>query len=147
MAGVLSLHDLENIYPIKAAFLNSLLCLVERKNEILNSKHLSDIERSEAISTLKLRLSDGNECKLEDLALSFVINPPSKIYTYNEIELVENGANIDVTINNVEDYLKKCENFYLNLGICKQVLYFILFNFKYCINICFRLLHFVKVLI
>lgn len=127
MTDILSIEDLECIYPIKAAFLKSLFSLVERKKEILNSKHLNDTERSEAISLLKIKLNDGNECALEDLALTFVINPPSKVFTYKKIELIENGSNIYVTINNVESYLKKCKDFYLNHGIYEQVKQIFLF--------------------
>lgn len=114
---------MESIYPIKANFLKLLTVLVEEKKEILNLKHLTDTERNKAISLLKLKLSDGSECALEDLGLTFVINPPSKIFTYKEIELIKNGSNICVTINNVENYLEKCLDFYLNIGIREQVLY------------------------
>lgn len=43
------------------------------------------------------------------------------------MELIENGANIDVTSNNVELYITACTNFYLNSGILNQVYTFIQF--------------------
>ena len=37
------------------------------------------------------------------------------------MELVEGGADMDVTMDNVELYVQKCADFYLNTGIINQV--------------------------
>ena len=37
------------------------------------------------------------------------------------MELVEGGADMDVTMDNVEIYVQKCADFYLNSGIIEQV--------------------------
>jgi hypothetical protein len=63
----------------------------------------------------------GHECRVEDLALTFVVNPPSSVFNYNEYELIPGGSQIDVTIDNIELYLGKCVDFYLNSGIRQQV--------------------------
>lgn len=118
---MLNLQDLALIYPLKAAFLSSIKDLIERKKKILAKIDLSEAKKREKISKLTIRLENDVECNLEDLSLTFVINPPSKIFAFKQVELVENGGEIDVTIDNVEEYLEKCVDFYLNVGIRAQV--------------------------
>jgi hypothetical protein len=55
------------------------------------------------------------------LALSFAVNPPSTIFPYISAELIENGCMKEVTAQNVELYIEKCIDFYLNTGIREQV--------------------------
>lgn len=57
---------------------------------------------------------------MEDLALNFTVNPSSKVYGYEEMELVEGGADMDVTMDNVELYVQKVADFYLQSGIMSQ---------------------------
>ena len=54
-------------------------------------------------------------------SLYFSVNPPSSVFDYEEMELVEGGADMDVTMDNVELYVQKCADFYLNTGIINQV--------------------------
>lgn len=49
------------------------------------------------------------------------VYPPSSVFTYGEMELIEGGSNMDVTNDNVDLYIDKCTEFYLNTGICDQV--------------------------
>lgn len=56
-----------------------------------------------------------------DLSLTFAVNPPSKIFNYTCAELIENGADTEVTEENVGLYVEKCIDFYLNTGIREQV--------------------------
>lgn len=118
------MDDLDLIYPLKAVFLRSLKTLVDQKQKILAEKNLSDAEKWEKISKLLIKL-ENVECKLDELSLTFVINPLSSVFQFTEVELVENGSNLEVTIDNAEEYLKKCLDFYLNIGIREQVLKFI----------------------
>lgn len=111
------------IYPLKAAFLRSLKQLIKQKHEILADKNLNETEKQKKISKLLIKINQNSTaCKLEDLSLTFVINPPSSVFKFKEVELVENGSVIEVNIENVEEYLEKCLNFYLNIGIREQVI-------------------------
>lgn len=55
------------------------------------------------------------------LRISFSVNPPSSVFDYKQVELVEDGSNVDVTLENVDMYIEKCMDFYLNSGIKNQV--------------------------
>lgn len=49
------------------------------------------------------------------------MNPPSAVFAYDQMELCEGGADLDVTMENVDLYVDKCTDFYLNSGISDQV--------------------------
>jgi len=121
-----TIDDLAQIHPLKANFLRSLQQLIDQKQSIQSNIELSDAEKKSAIDALRLQLgpAEHGECSLEDLGLTFVLNPPSSIFAYKEIELIEEGGKVDVTIKNVEEYVEKCLDFYLNTGIKEQVMAF-----------------------
>ena len=58
---------------------------------------------------------------LEDLALTFTYLPSSKVYGYTAAELLPNGGQIDLTINNVEEYCDLTLKFCLQDGLSKQL--------------------------
>ncbi|CAD6199393.1 unnamed protein product [Caenorhabditis auriculariae] len=117
---VLTLDDFEEVNPVKGGFLKELRALAQRKRAIENEPNLDLNAKRRKIGELKLHVK-GTSCRVEELALSFTVNPPSKVFKYEEMELVEGGADIDVTMDNVEQYVEKCEDFYLNSGIAHQM--------------------------
>jgi hypothetical protein len=124
--GLLGLSDLDEVHHHKARFLRAVQKVCIEKARIRSDFTLSAAEKSDQMSALRLRFNgehgtNQHECRIEDLALTFVVNPPSTVFKYEEHELIPNGANVDVTIDNIELYLGKCVDFYLNSGIRQQV--------------------------
>lgn len=134
---VLTLDDFEEVNPVKGSFLKELRALAQRKRAIEADISIEHSAKRRKIAELRLHIK-GATCKIEDLALNFTwvfqnseslmkkslissVNPPSKVFHYHEMELVDGGADIDVTLDNVEQYIEKCEEFYLNTGISYQV--------------------------
>ncbi|CAD5227639.1 unnamed protein product [Bursaphelenchus xylophilus] len=122
--GLLNLDDLEQIHPHKARFLRSVQRLCQQKAQIRAEKSLSPAEKLKKINQLRLVFDGNHECSVEDLNLTFVLNPPSSVFNYSEYELIPGGGSVDVTVDNIELYLGKCVDFYLNSGIRKQVMAF-----------------------
>ncbi|KAI6238131.1 HECT-type E3 ubiquitin transferase [Aphelenchoides fujianensis] len=124
--GLLGLADLEEIHSHKAKFLRSVQRVCMEKADIRADSSLSAHEKHRRIAALRLEFNGehgtaAHECRIEELGLTFVVNPPSAVFQYDEHELIPNGANTDVTIDNIELYLGKCVDFYLNSGIRQQV--------------------------
>ncbi|KJH41368.1 HECT-domain protein [Dictyocaulus viviparus] len=117
---VLSLDDFEEVHPVKGGFLKELRALAQRKRAIENEPMLDREAKRRKIDELKLCIH-GTRCRVEDLALNFTVNPPSSVFDYEEMELIEGGADMDVTMDNVELYVQKCADFYLNTGIINQM--------------------------
>uniref|UniRef100_A0A182PD90 E3 ubiquitin-protein ligase n=1 Tax=Anopheles epiroticus TaxID=199890 RepID=A0A182PD90_9DIPT len=118
--GILSQENLQEIDPIRYQFLRELQELVQQKQNIEQNDALSSEEKLQQISELKLNTKTGCVA-LEDLALTFTYLPSSKNYGYASADLIPNGSNIDVTINNVEEYCNLTIAFCLQEGIAKQL--------------------------
>lgn len=58
---------------------------------------------------------------LEDLALTFSYAPSSSVYGFPAVELVSNGADIEVNIENVEEYAELTMSFCLEKGVHRQL--------------------------
>ena len=124
--GILDIADLDEVHAHKARFLRAVQRLCVEKAKLHANASLTHAERQRRIADLRLRFHADNEqheheCRIEDLGLTFVVNPPSKVFAYDEYELISGGATTDVTLDNVELYLSKCVDFYLNSGIRAQV--------------------------
>ncbi|XP_053661606.1 E3 ubiquitin-protein ligase Ufd4 [Anopheles marshallii] len=118
--GILSQENLQEIDPIRYQFLRELQELVQQKQNIEQNDMLSSEEKLQQISELKLNTKTGCVA-LEDLALTFTYLPSSKNYDYASADLIPNGSNIDVTINNVEEYCNLTIAFCLQEGIARQL--------------------------
>ncbi|GMR47420.1 hypothetical protein PMAYCL1PPCAC_17615 [Pristionchus mayeri] len=121
--GVLDLDDFEEVHPVKGLFLKELSALVARKRGIEADQSLKQETKRRRLEELTMSIN-GTRCSIDQLGLNFTVNPPSTVFTYEEMELIEGGADIDVTIENVDLYVDKCREFYLNSGIRPQVIAF-----------------------
>nr|CAI5854600.1 unnamed protein product [Callosobruchus analis] len=118
--GILGEEDLHEIDPIRAAFLSQLRDLIRQKHKIAQDHQLSAEARSHQIQNLCLSHSSG-PVLLEDLALTFSYLPSSSVYEFASVDLVHNGADIEVNIENVEEYADLTTNFCLDKGIARQL--------------------------
>lgn len=118
--GILTMENLQEIDPIRAQFVQELMELVHRKQNIEQNDDLTSAEKLDKINQLKLKTKSG-PIALEDLALTFTYLPSSKVYGYTTAELIPNGANVDVTVGNVEEYCELTIKFCLQDGISKQL--------------------------
>jgi E3 ubiquitin-protein ligase TRIP12 len=92
---------------------NSLKPLVRcarAKQEIQDDATLTAEQKTQAIKEIRIK-----DASIEDLGLDFTL--PG----YPTIELQPNGAEVDVTIDNVEQYVEKVIDFTLGQGVQKQV--------------------------
>ncbi|KAK0408812.1 hypothetical protein QR680_004174 [Steinernema hermaphroditum] len=114
LSGLLTVDDLEVIHPPKARFLKQLAEFVAK------AKTLS----AEEVEHLTMAFHEDSQCRIDDLCLTFAVDPPSKQFTYGSVDLIPNGSEVLVTNHNVGDYLDACLKFYLDDGIRAQVLAF-----------------------
>lgn len=120
--GVLGAENLHEIDPIRAEFLRSLQDVVQAKQAIEAQPELSADERRQRIAALRLQTTAGAEgVAIDDLALTFTYLPSSRHYAYDACELIADGANVDVTVDNLEEYCESTANFCLQDGIARQL--------------------------
>lgn len=118
--GIMTQENLQEIDPIRAQFIQELMELVQQKQTIEQNDALSASEKLERIDQLRLSTKSG-PVALEDIALTFTYLPSSRVYGYSAAELIPNGNNIDVDINNVEEYCDLTIKFCLQDGLAKQL--------------------------
>lgn len=119
-SGILNYEDLYDIDPIRATFLKQIQELVRRKQKIMQDHNLSAESKAHQIQNLSLNHSSG-PVLLEDLALTFAYSPSSSIYGVSSVDLLPNGADIEVNIENVEEYSELTTAFCLDKGIARQL--------------------------
>ncbi|EFC48988.1 HECTc domain-containing protein [Naegleria gruberi] len=107
----LTFYDIETIDPILYQQFCKLQKMCQKVNEI-KSKSLSDQET--AAHLLEITFGDDGKTRLEDLCLSFTVMG-------TDIELVEGGSDREVTLQNLEEYLRLVTNTILHDGIIQQV--------------------------
>ncbi|KAI5744744.1 hypothetical protein M8J76_004851 [Diaphorina citri] len=125
-AGILKETDLMQVDPVRGRFLRELRELANRKSRILHDPVLSPDAKLRQIESLALVTSHaggggGPVTRLEDLAITFTYLPSSSVYGYTHADLIPNGSDIDVTIENVEEYMDRLTNFCLQSGIARQI--------------------------
>ncbi|CAH1991222.1 unnamed protein product [Acanthoscelides obtectus] len=105
----LSLADLQYVNPEIYRTLRKMQTLVRERDVILNNPDLTQEEKNEQIQSLEF---DG--CSVEDLGLDFIIPGHS-------VDLMKNGRNTHVTINNLHLYLRLMSHWILNEGVARQM--------------------------
>lgn len=118
--GILTQENFKEIDPIRAKFIEDLMELVQQKQNIEQDDSLSSHEKLQKISQIRLETNSG-PVAIEDLALTFTYAPSSNLFGYTAAELLPNGSNIDVDINNIEEYCDLTVKFCLQDGIAKQL--------------------------
>ncbi|XP_074030514.1 ubiquitin fusion-degradation 4-like isoform X1 [Leptinotarsa decemlineata] len=119
-SSILGEEDLYEIDPIRANFMKQIRDLIKQKQKILQDHSLSPESRAHQIQNLCLNYSSGSVL-LEDLALTFTYAPSSSVFGFSSVELVNNGADIEVNIENVEEYAELTTSFCLDKGIARQL--------------------------
>lgn len=122
--GILSLENLAEIDPIRYEFIKMLQQLLARKQLIESNSQLSSEQKQMEIHNLKLKTKindEETEVHLSDLAMNFVYLPTSAVYGYQYAELIPNGIDMDVNIDNLEEYCDLLVHFMLQKGIAKQL--------------------------
>ena len=92
-----------------ASSLRLIKQFVQARKAIM-AKHVSTQQKSLALQRVEI-----NGSKIEQIGLDFTL--PG----YATIELVKNGSNIAVTMENVDDYLKKVIDFTIGSGVDRQI--------------------------
>ncbi|KAK3859367.1 hypothetical protein Pcinc_034518 [Petrolisthes cinctipes] len=127
-SGLLTLEDLSEVDPGRGSFLEQLRSLVSLKQQVLSDAGLSEEDRRLQLHNLALPSppsSQGAEplpgVKLEDLCLTMQYAAPSKHVGYSAVELRPGGADQEVNLGNVEDYVDLTLNWALENGVRRQL--------------------------
>lgn len=120
--GALDLSDLKLVNPHQATFLQQLQELSMAKQKILSNNCLSMEDRMNHLRNLSLPIDAAQSpVFLDDLGITFQYLPTSKVYAFNSVELKPFGADVELNVDNVEEYIDLMLDFCLHTGIRKQM--------------------------
>ncbi|KAL9126298.1 MAG: hypothetical protein Q9217_004624 [Psora testacea] len=109
----LSLGAVKTVDGHLASSLKLLKQYAQAKEDVESRVDLSNTEKAQAVKNIAI-----NEALIEDLALDF------SLPGYPQIELIENGANTPVTMDNVAIYVDRVVDMTLGSGVQRQIDYF-----------------------
>lgn len=115
--NIIGPDDLITVDPVRGRFLQQLQDLSARKARILQDNTLSTEARAHQVQNLAL--SGG--VRLEDLALTFQYLPSSRAFGIAAADLVYGAPDVEVTLENVEEYTELTTSFCLERGISRQM--------------------------
>ncbi|GIY38730.1 e3 ubiquitin-protein ligase HECTD1, partial [Caerostris extrusa] len=119
---ILGFEDFLEVNEFQAKFLSQLQELASKKHLILADRSLSKEDRINQLKNLSIPMQNpGMAVKIEDLTLTFQYFPPSKVYGFTAIDLKPGGENLEVSLDNVEEYVELMTDFCLHTGIRKQM--------------------------
>jgi len=120
-AGILGAEDLQAVDEVRGHFLAQLQELAARKSRILQDNTLSAETRSHQVANLGVEAGGGTIARLEDLALTMQYLPASRCFGLAAADLRPGGADQDVRLENVEEYVDLTLNFCLEAGVRRQM--------------------------
>ncbi|ORX55454.1 hypothetical protein BCR36DRAFT_368192 [Piromyces finnis] len=106
----MGLKIIEQVDPPLVNSLNQIMKYSNIKKEIYSNTNLSPDELHTMVQNIKI-----DDTTIQDLCLDFTL--PG----FPDIELIENGSEVEVTNWNVEEYLKEIINFTIGKGVNKQI--------------------------
>lgn len=118
-AGLLDTEDLAEVDPVRGEFLKEIQNAIARRDRTFSDGPGAVDE--ETSSSLYISDRSGVSVAIEDLALTMTYSPSSKVFQHDQVELVENGAEVAVAMENARDYTNLTINYCLNQGICRQL--------------------------
>lgn len=117
-AGLLDIEDLAEVDPVRGEFLKEIQNAITKRDRTFSDGPNAVDEET---SSLYISHQSGISVAIEDLALTMTYSPSSKVFQHDQVELVENGADVAVTIENAREYTNLTINYCLNQGICRQL--------------------------
>ncbi|CAL7934250.1 unnamed protein product [Xylocopa violacea] len=116
-AGLLDIDDLVLVDPVRGEFLKEIQTAVAKRDRTLSDGRNSGEEET----TINITHPSGMSVPIEDLALTMTYSPSSKVFGYDQVELVESGAEISVVMENAKEYAETTISYCLDRGIARQL--------------------------
>lgn len=117
-AGLLDVEDLVEVDPVRGEFLREIQNAITKRDRTFSDGPSSAYEE---ITSLYITHPSGTSVAIEDLALTMTYSPSSKVFQHDQVELMEGGSDIAVTIENAREYANLTINYCLNQGIYRQL--------------------------
>jgi E3 ubiquitin-protein ligase HECTD1 len=116
-AGLLDIEDLIEVDPVRGEFLKEIQNAINKRDRTFSDGPSPTDEDT----SLYITHPSGTSVAIEDLALTMTYSPSSKVFQHDQVELIEGGLDVAVTIENAREYTNLTINYCLNQGIYRQL--------------------------
>ncbi|XP_015172356.1 PREDICTED: E3 ubiquitin-protein ligase HECTD1 isoform X6 [Polistes dominula] len=116
-SSLLDIEDLVIVDPVRGEFLKEILNRMAKRDRTLSDGRNSADEEA----SLCITHPSGTSVAIEDLALSMTYSPSSRVFQHDQVELIEGGSEIPVTVENAKQYADLTTTYCLDRGICRQL--------------------------
>nr|XP_050852146.1 E3 ubiquitin-protein ligase HECTD1 isoform X6 [Vespula vulgaris] len=116
-SGLLDIEDLVIVDPVRGDFLKEILNRMAKRDRTLSDGRSSADEET----SLCITHPSGTSIAIEDLALTMTYSPSSRVFQHDQVELIEGGSEISVTVENAKEYADLTNTYCLDRGICRQL--------------------------
>ncbi|EZA61155.1 E3 ubiquitin-protein ligase HECTD1 [Ooceraea biroi] len=113
----IDIEDLAEVDPVRGEFLKEIQNAITKRDRTFSD---GPSPADEEIS-LYITHPSGTSVAIEDLALTMTYSPSSKVFQHDQVELIEGGSDVAVTIENAREYTNLTINYCLNQGIYRQL--------------------------
>ncbi|XP_044007994.1 E3 ubiquitin-protein ligase HECTD1 isoform X1 [Aphidius gifuensis] len=117
-SNILDTDDLVSVDPVRGKFIKDIQTLINKRERCLSDGCTSSINDDDYY---KINHSSGASVAIDDLGLTMTYSVCSKIFQHDQIELVDGGCDIPVTIDNAKEYADLTISYCLNKGIARQM--------------------------
>lgn len=114
--GILDVDDLVLVDPVRGEFLKEVQTLTTKRERTISEGCSSSDE-----DPLRITHPSGTSVAIEDLGLTMSYSPGSKIFEHDNVELLQQGGDIPVTVDNAKEYAELTIDYCLNRGIGRQM--------------------------
>ncbi|XP_063990344.1 E3 ubiquitin-protein ligase HECTD1 isoform X7 [Diachasmimorpha longicaudata] len=112
--GILDVEDLVMVDPVRGEFIKQV--------------HMLSLKRERTISEgggdedpMRIQHPSGASVPIEELGLTMTYSPGSRVFGHEIVELVDDGADVVVTMENAREYAEMTVKYCLDSGIARQL--------------------------
>ncbi|XP_072765519.1 E3 ubiquitin-protein ligase HECTD1 isoform X5 [Anoplolepis gracilipes] len=116
-SGLLDIEDLAEVDPVRGEFLKEIQNAIAKRDRTFSD----GVNSTDEEMSLYITHPSGTSVAIEDLTLTMAYSPSSKVFQHDHVELVKDGSDIAVTIENAREYTNLTINYCLNQGIYRQL--------------------------
>lgn len=116
--GLLDIEDLTLIDSVRGDFLKQILHATSKRERTVSE--VRDTSESEE-TTLLIPLPSGAHIPIEDLTLTMTYSPSSKVFEHAQVDLIQDGSEISITMENAKEYADQTIAYCLDRGVHRQL--------------------------
>ncbi|XP_011314687.1 E3 ubiquitin-protein ligase HECTD1 isoform X8 [Fopius arisanus] len=112
--GILDVEDLVMVDPVRGEFIKQVHMLSVKRERTMS-------EGGGEEDPMRIQHPSGTSVPIEELGLTMTYSPGSRVFGHEVVELIEDGGEVGVTMENAREYAEMTVKYCLDGGIARQL--------------------------